>query len=225
VAGFAIAGLARRGYRCGGDETKGGRIAVPIALRPTTTTLPGKMPMLTRDQLAIVDLRMLIRDVPNFPRQGIVFKDITPLLADPAGLSMAVECLSQPFRRTHIDKVVGAESRGFIFGTALAQSLSAGFVPIRKPGKLPCASHRETYSLEYGNDALEIHNDAISPGERILLVDDLLATGGTIAACCGLVEALGGEIAGVAFLIELEFLNGRKRIERYPIHSILKYEK
>ncbi len=169
-------------------------------------------------------LEALIRDVPDFPRPGIVFKDITPLLADPAGLAMAVECLAQPFRRMDIDKVVGAESRGFIFGTALAQSLSAGFVPIRKPGKLPCATVSKGYTLEYGINELHIHRDAIAPGDTVLMVDDLLATGGTIGACCEMVESLGGEIAGVAFLIELSFLKGRDQIARYPVHSVLQYD-
>ena len=176
------------------------------------------------DCAAMLDLRQLIRDVPDFPKQGILFKDITPLLADPAGLSLAVEYLTQPFRQERIHKVVGAESRGFIFGTAVARNLSAGFVPIRKPGRLPSATISEDYALEYGVDRLEIHRDAITPGENVLMVDDLLATGGTIAACCRLVEALGGRIAGVAFLIELAFLGGRQRIDQYRVHSVLRYD-
>jgi adenine phosphoribosyltransferase len=171
----------------------------------------------------IADLRKLIRDVPDFPKKGIVFKDITPLLGDPAGLALAVEYLSQPFRGKNITKVVGAESRGFIFGTAVAQALSAGFVPIRKPGKLPCPTARETYTLEYGMDELHIHRDAVLKDEKVLIIDDLLATGGTIAACCRLVESLGGQIAGVAFLIELAFLKGRERIAKYPVHSVLTF--
>ena len=170
-----------------------------------------------------VRLRSLVRDIPNFPKPGIVFKDITPLLGDPAALSLAVEFLSQPFRHLHIQRVVGAESRGFIFGTAVARNLSAGFVPIRKPGKLPSMTKSETYELEYGKDTLEIHHDAVEPGDRVLMVDDLLATGGTMEACCKLVESLGGEIVGIAFLIELAFLNGRRRLTRYPIHSVLTY--
>jgi adenine phosphoribosyltransferase len=172
----------------------------------------------------IANLHSLIRDVPDFPKKGIVFKDITPLLADPAGLALAVEYLAQPFRKVRIDKVVGAESRGFIFGTALAQSLSIGFVPIRKPGKLPCETISEDYELEYGVDSLHIHKNAINPGEKVLMVDDLLATGGTISACCRLVEALGGEIAGVTFVIELAFLKGRDRIKQYKVHSLLSYD-
>lgn len=174
--------------------------------------------------LQVQDLGALIENVPDFPKPGIVFKDITPLLADPAGLSLAVELITQPFRSKSVCKVVGAESRGFIFGTAVARNLSAGFVPIRKPGKLPRKVISEDYELEYGTDRMEIHQDAVRKGDRILLVDDLLATGGTIAACCRLVESLGGEIVGVAFLIELAFLKGRDRISQYPIHSVLRYE-
>lgn len=166
-------------------------------------------------------LERLIRDVPDYPKPGIVFKDITPLLRDPAALSLAVEYLTQPFRHQRIDVVVGAESRGFIFGTAVARNLSAGFVPIRKPGRLPCQTHKESYELEYGTDALEIHVDAITTDDQVLMVDDLLATGGTMAACCRLVERLGGHIVGAAFLLELDFLNGRSKLERYPIHTIM----
>jgi len=169
-------------------------------------------------------LRALIRDVPNFPKPGIVFKDITPLLADPTGLSLAVRSLTEPFRDREIDIVVGPESRGFIFGTAVAAQLSAGFVPIRKPGRLPSSTKSEEYTLEYGSDKIEIHDDAIRPGQRVLMVDDLLATGGTMAACCKLVESLGGGIAGIAFLIELTFLHGRGRLGRYSIHSVIQYE-
>jgi adenine phosphoribosyltransferase len=175
-------------------------------------------------RIRITKLRELIRDIPDFPRPGVVFKDITPLLRDPAGLSLAVEYLTQPFRDLHIDVVAGAESRGFIFGTAVARNLSAGFVPIRKPGRLPHDIHSEDYALEYGTDRVEIHKDAIRNGDRVLLVDDLLATGGTMAACCRLVAALGGQIVGVAVLIELSYLTGRRQIHDYPIHSILTYD-
>ena len=173
--------------------------------------------------MQIVDLRNMIRDVPNFPKPGIVFKDITPLLRDEAGLSLAVEFLTQPFRAMHIDVVVGAESRGFIFGTAVARNLSAGFVPIRKPGKLPARTRSEEYALEYGKDKVEIHEDAIRPGDRVLMVDDVLATGGTMAACCRLVDALGGQIIATAFLLELAFLNGRNLLSKYPVYSVLSY--
>ena len=174
--------------------------------------------------LTITDLYSLIRDVPDYPQPGVMFKDITPLLADAAGLSLAVEYITQPFRKMHIDKVVGAESRGFIFGTAVARNLTAGFVPIRKPGKLPCETISASYELEYGRDTLEIHRDAIQKGDRIVMVDDLLATGGTIAASCELAASLGGEIVGVAFLIELNYLKGRERISKYPVHSVLRFE-
>ncbi len=167
-------------------------------------------------------LAKILRDIHDFPKPGIVFKDITPLLADPAALSLAVEFLTQPFRDKHVDLVVGAESRGFIFGTAVARNLSAGFVPIRKPGKLPYKTKRVEYALEYGTDAMEIHEDAISPGDSVLMIDDLLATGGTMAACCELVKSLGGNIVGVAFLIELTFLNGREKFSGMPIHSVIR---
>ena len=169
-------------------------------------------------------LAKMLRDVHDFPKKGIVFKDITPLLSDSVALSLAVEFLTQPFRDQHIDVVVGAESRGFIFGTAVARNLSAGFVPIRKPGKLPAKTRRVEYKLEYGMDAMEIHEDAIWHGAKVLMIDDLLATGGTMVACCDLVKSLGGEIAGVAFLIELCFLKGRDRFNGLPIHSVIKIE-
>lgn len=171
-----------------------------------------------------LELCGLIRDVADFPKPGIVFKDITPLLACPAALSLAVEFLTQPFRNKHIDIVVGAESRGFIFGTAVARNLSAGFVPIRKPGKLPSQKLSLTYELEYGKDTLEIHADAIRPDQRVLLLDDLLATGGTMKACCDLVEKLGGHIVGVAVLIELAQLEGRSKLLNWPIHCVLSYD-
>jgi adenine phosphoribosyltransferase len=170
------------------------------------------------------ELCKLIREIQDFPKPGVLFRDITPLLADPAGLSLAVEFLTQPFRDQHIDVVVGAESRGFIFGTAVARNLSAGFVPIRKPGKLPAAKRSLTYDLEYGTDTLEIHADAVRPGQRVLLVDDLLATGGTMRACCDLVEQLGGNIVGVAVLIELAGLRGRDKLTRWPLHCVLSYD-
>lgn len=169
-------------------------------------------------------LNALVVDVPDWPRPGIVFKDITPLLGDPAGLAMAVEAMANPFRGQGVDVVCGAESRGFIFGTAIAQALSAGFVPIRKPNKLPRQSRSMTYELEYGQDTLEIHADAVAPGRRVLMVDDLLATGGTMKACCELIDALGGEIVGVTVLIELGFLGGRDRLKPYDaVHGVLQY--
>lgn len=169
------------------------------------------------------DLQRLIRAVPDFPKPGVLFRDITPLLADPSGLAMAVELMSQPFRGKHIDLVVGAESRGFIFGTAVAKVLSVGFVPVRKPGKLPASTRRHEYELEYGKDALEMHKDALRPGQRVLVVDDLLATGGTLAACCALVRGAGATIEAVAVLIELAELGGRAHLGGVPVFSVICY--
>lgn len=172
----------------------------------------------------MMDLNSLIRDVADFPKPGIVFKDITPLLGDPAGLAMAVELMASPFRGQGIELVCGAESRGFIFGTAIAQALSAGFVPIRKPNKLPRDIHSIEYGLEYGTDALEVHTDAVGQNQRVLMVDDLLATGGTMRACCDLIDRLGGKIVGLTVLIELAFLSGRDRLKPYEnVHAVLKY--
>ena len=170
----------------------------------------------------IENLRRLIRDIPDFPKPGIRFRDITPLLANPSGLALAVELLANPFRGMNIDLVVGAESRGFIFGTAVACCLSAGFVIVRKPGKLPHQRISMTYDLEYGKDTLEMHADSIVKGQRVLIVDDLLATGGTMKACCDLVNQLGGEIAGLAVLIELAGLKGRDKLG-IPVHSVIQY--
>ncbi|MCY2951724.1 MAG: adenine phosphoribosyltransferase [Planctomycetota bacterium] len=169
-------------------------------------------------------LKTLIRDVKDFPKKGILFRDITPLLSDPSGLALSIELLANPFRDKHIDLVVGAESRGFIFGTAVACCLSAGFGLIRKPGKLPTECVTMTYDLEYGKDALQMHADAIRPGQRVLVCDDVLATGGTMKASCDLVRQLGGQIAGVAVLIELVGLGGRKKIAPLDLHSVLRYE-
>jgi adenine phosphoribosyltransferase len=169
------------------------------------------------------ELRKLIRDVPDFPKPGILFKDITPLLADPAGLASAVELMAAPFRGERIDMVVGAESRGFIFGTAVAGALAVGFVPVRKPGKLPAEVCRHEYELEYGTDTLEMHRDALQPGANVLIVDDLLATGGTLAACCELVRELGARVAAVVVLIELTECAGRRRLADERVVSVLKY--
>lgn len=168
-------------------------------------------------------LQRLIRDVPDFPKPGVLFKDITPLLADAAGLALAVELMAQPFRGKPVDLVVGAESRGFIFGTAVAKALSLGFVPVRKPGKLPHKIRRHEYALEYGTDALEIHEDAIARGQNVLIVDDLLATGGTLGACCALVQAAGATIEAVVVLIELVALGGRQRLGECPVFSVIPY--
>ncbi len=164
-----------------------------------------------------------IREIPDFPKPGIVFRDITPLLADASGIAMAVELLANPFRGKNIDLVVGAESRGFIFGTAVACCLSAGFVVVRKPGKLPHTTVRAEYQLEYGVDTLEIHSDAIGGGARVLVHDDLLATGGTARALCDLVEDRGGHVVGCAFLVELGFLGGRERLAPFDVHTLVRY--
>jgi len=169
-------------------------------------------------------LKRLIRDIPDFPKKGILFRDITPLLADPSGLALSIELLANPFRGKNIDLVVGAESRGFIFGTAVACCLSAGFVLVRKPGKLPHKKVSQSYDLEYGKDTLEMHADAIMKNQRVLIVDDVLATGGTMKACCELVEGVGGHIAGIAVLTELLFLAGRAKVAPHQVHSVLKYE-
>lgn len=169
-------------------------------------------------------LKKLIRDVPDFPKPGILFKDFTPLIRDPAGLALAVELMVNPFRDKNVNLVVGAESRGFIFGMAMAQALSAGFVPVRKPGKLPWKKASISYELEYGKDTMEIHSDAIEPGQRVLMVDDLLATGGTMQACCKLVQGMRAQIVGIAVLIELSDLNGRGLVKEFgAVHSVLRY--
>ncbi len=171
------------------------------------------------------ELGSLILDVPDFPKPGVIFKDMTPLLAHPAALALAVELMANPYRGKGVELVVGAESRGFIFGTAIAQSLSAGFVPVRKPGKLPRAVRGMDYALEYGTDRLEMHADAIKKGQRILLVDDVLATGGTMRAKCDLSTEIGAEIMGVAVLMELTFLKGRDKLGEHGgvVHSVLKF--
>ena len=171
-----------------------------------------------------MELQKFIRDVRDFPKKGIVFKDITPLLANPGALAVAVDRLVAPYASCGVEVVTGIESRGFIFGALAAQRLGAGFVPFRKPGMLPYKTVRQSYQLEYGTDAIEIHRDAISPGQKVLMVDDLLATGGTMAAACELVKQLGGKIVGVAFVIELSFLHGREKLKDYPVHSLIKVE-
>ena len=170
-----------------------------------------------------MDLKQHIRSVPDFPKAGILFYDITTLLRDPQGFKMTIDMLATPYSGQGIDAVVGIESRGFILGAAVAQRIGAGFIPIRKPGKLPARALKETYDLEYGKDALEIHEDAIDKGQRILIVDDVLATGGTAAAAVQLVRKLGGELHGLAFLIELLFLNGKQKIAGEKVFSLLQY--
>ncbi|MEQ1727344.1 MAG: adenine phosphoribosyltransferase [Vicinamibacterales bacterium] len=169
------------------------------------------------------NLKSKIRHVPDFPKAGILFYDITTLLQDPVGLRDAIDSLTTPFAGQGIDMVVGIESRGFIFGAAVADRLGAGFAPVRKPGKLPSATMRVSYDLEYGSDTLEIHDDAVKAGQRVLIVDDLLATGGTAKAAADLVGRLGGQVHALAFLIELVGLNGRDKLAGQRLHSVLKY--
>jgi len=168
-------------------------------------------------------LKARIRNVPDFPKKGILFYDITTLLRDPEGFRLAVDAMASPYRGAGIDLVVGVESRGFILGAAVADRLGTGFVPVRKVGKLPAKTVRVTYELEYGTDSLEMHVDAVAPGQRVLVVDDLLATGGTARATVDLVRGLGGIVHGVAFLVELTFLNGRSKLAEENVHAVLQY--
>lgn len=171
----------------------------------------------------MIDLRSKIRDIPDFPKPGIVFKDITPLLQDYAAFRYSLDQMSEPYQGQQIDAVVGIESRGFIFGAPLADRLGAGFVLVRKLGKLPAKTISTEYALEYGTNSIEMHSDAILPGQRVLIADDLLATGGTVEATARLVEQLQGQVVGLTFLIELGFLNGRQRLAHYPITALLQY--
>jgi adenine phosphoribosyltransferase len=170
------------------------------------------------------DIKKYIRSVIDFPKPGIMFRDITTLLKEPEGLKESFNALIEFTKGLKIDKVVGIESRGFMLGAMIAERLNAGFVPIRKPGKLPAETVREEYSLEYGTDAIEIHKDAIKPGESVLLHDDLLATGGTARAAANLIEKLGGKVVQISFIIELSFLNGRKKLKGYDVRSLVNYD-
>jgi len=170
-----------------------------------------------------IDLKQYIRDVPDFPKKGIIFKDITTLLKNPVALKLTLDILYDRVKDLKIDKVVGIEARGFIFGAMLAEKLNAGFIPLRKPGKLPAEVFKQTYELEYGTDTIEIHKDAISKGDRILLHDDLLATGGTAKAACELIEKIGGTVVETLFIIELSFLGGRKKLKNYKVDSLINY--
>jgi adenine phosphoribosyltransferase len=170
-----------------------------------------------------IDLRDRIRDVPDWPEQGVVFRDITPLLRDPEALDQTVRDLAEWGRVQQPDLVLGAEARGFILGAAIAREIGCGFVPARRPGKLPPETVGATYALEYGQNSLELHPETIRAGDRVLIHDDVLATGGTVEAIAGLVEGLGGEVAGVAFIIELTFLGGRERLAKYDLHSLITY--
>ncbi len=171
----------------------------------------------------MIDLAKLIRDVPDFPVEGILFKDITTLLNDAAGFKAAVDALVAHFADAELDRIVAVESRGFIFGAPMAYALGVGLVPVRKLGKLPSETITVEYELEYGTSQLEMHTDAIAPGDQVLIVDDLLATGGSARATCELVERLGGHVAGLAFLIELEALHGREALDGYPIYSLIRF--
>ncbi len=170
-----------------------------------------------------IDLRGFIRDIPDWPKEGILFRDITPLLADPEAFAAAVDALSAGFTEMGVEYVAAVEARGFIFGSAVAEKLGAGFVPIRKKGKLPFKTESVTYDLEYGTDTLEVHSDAIDKGAKVLMVDDLIATGGTMAAACKLIEKIGGEIVGITFLIELSDLAGRSKLGGYEINTVISY--
>lgn len=172
----------------------------------------------------IIDLKQKIRNIPDFPQKGIVFRDITPLVRDSKAFRYAVDQMAAHFENMKIDAILGAEARGFIFGAAMAYKMGVGFIPVRKPGKLPYKTCEVSYELEYGESKLEMHLDAVTRGDRILIVDDLVATGGTAKAKAELVEKLGGEVTGFCFLIELEYLNPRKLLEGYEVFSLIKYE-
>jgi len=172
----------------------------------------------------MIDIAPIIRDVPDFPKEGIVFKDITPLLTNPAAMKDIADRLAELFADKQIDLVAGIEARGWIFAPLLAERLGAGFVPIRKPGKLPYKKISRSYGLEYGTNTIEVHTDAVQAGQRVLMVDDLLATGGTMVAACELIEELGGQIAGVAFVIELSFLPGRAKLDKYDVTTLVQFD-
>ena len=170
-----------------------------------------------------MDLARMIRDVPDFPKEGIIFKDITTLTKDPEAFNEAVDVLADRYAGQDIDLVAAVEARGYIFGAPIALKLGAGFIPVRKVGKLPAETLREEYELEYGTDAVEMHKDAIEPGQKVLIVDDLIATGGSAAATARLVERLGGEVVGIAFLIELTFLDGVDKLKQYDVYTVIQY--
>lgn len=171
-----------------------------------------------------MDLKQHIRNIKDFPKQGIMFRDITTLLKNPEAMKFTSEKLLDFAKDLKVDKVVGIESRGFIFGSILSEKLNAGFVPVRKPGKLPAEKEQATYQLEYGTDTLEIHKDAIAPGDNVLIHDDLLATGGTMEAVCKMIEKLGGNVVQISFIIELSFLKGRDKLKDYDVRSIVEYD-
>ncbi len=171
----------------------------------------------------MIDIAQLVRDVPNFPKEGIIFKDITPVLSHPDAMKEIADRLAEPFKGKGIDAVAGIEARGWIFAPLIAERLGAAFVPVRKPGKLPYKKISRSYGLEYGTNTIEIHTDAIKPGQKVLMVDDLLATGGTMVAACELIEELGGIIAGCSFVIELSFLPGRAKLGKYEVSTLIEY--
>jgi adenine phosphoribosyltransferase len=171
-----------------------------------------------------IDLKPFIREIPDWPKKGVLFRDITTLLADKQALTAAVDALCLAFKQENVDYIAAVEARGFIFGTAVAEKLGVGFVPIRKKGKLPWKTESITYDLEYGVDTLEVHQDAFTAGSKVLMVDDLLATGGTMAAACRLIEKIGGQVVGIAFLIELAYLGGREKLTDYEVRSIILYD-
>jgi adenine phosphoribosyltransferase len=222
--------LNRNDRRAEATKLEVGTVAESESLRNNATPLfatefasptpPGKTPMAPADML---DLTAFVRDVPDFPKPGILFRDITPLLASPIAFQAAIQRLADRFRDDRVDMIVAAEARGVIFAAPLALELNAGFVPVRKPGKLPFDTHAFHYELEYGTDTLEIHVDGVAPGQRVLVVDDLLATGGTVEACCKLLEHTGAVVVGCGFLIELDFLNGSRRLAPHPTFSLIHY--
>jgi len=171
----------------------------------------------------IEDLKSVIREIPDWPKKGILFYDVTTLLKQGRCFRQAIDALMDPYKNTQVDMVLGIEARGFIFAPPVAYALKAGFVPVRKPGKLPAAKLQVNYELEYGTDSLEIHQDAVEPGQRVLIVDDLIATGGTARAVAEMVETMGATVVGLAFLVELTFLHGRDKLAKYDVHSLLKY--
>jgi len=176
------------------------------------------------DAATSIELTDFIRDVPDFPKPGILFKDITPLLASPEGFQLAINQFVDHYQDKNIDVIIAAEARGFIFAPPLAMALKVGFAPVRKPGKLPYNRHTFNYELEYGTDTLEMHVDGVKPGQRVLIIDDLLATGGTVGACCKMVEQCEAEVAGCGFLIELKFLDGAEQLAPHPVHSLIQYD-
>ena len=205
----------------GAEKSVPGSIVTPV---PAERTLKvANAGELCFTSVMVEQLKALIRDIPDFPKKGIVFRDITPLLADPAALALSIELMSNRYRGKRVDVVVGAESRGFIFGTAIACAISAGFVPVRKPGKLPSSTVSCSYALEYGTDSLHMHSDGVLRGQRVLLIDDLLATGGTLHACADMITRLGGEIVGISVLIELAGLRGRDKLTPHAVHSVIQY--